>query len=60
MSLLLASTRQCLKNGIPRGKDGFYQYSAAGDSKHSITLEKVKSAKLYVKFQDMQDVDSDY
>jgi len=52
---LLGSTRECLKNGAATGKDGFYQYSAAGDSKHPITLEKGKSAKLYIKFQEMQD-----
>ncbi len=52
---LLASTRECLKNGTATRKDGFYQYSAAGDSKHPITLEKGKSAKLYVRFQEMQD-----
>ena len=32
---LLASTRQCTKNGSPEKKEGFYQYSAAWDSKHS-------------------------
>ena len=52
---LLASTRECLRNGAATNKDGFYQYSAAGDSKHPITLEKGKSAKLYIKFQEMQD-----
>lgn len=52
---LLGSARECLKNGAVTGKDGFYQYSAAGDSKHPITLEKGKSAKLYIKFQEMQD-----
>ncbi len=52
---LRASTRECLKNGMETRKDGFYQYSAAGDSKHPITLEKGKSAKLYVEFQEMQD-----
>lgn len=51
---LLGSTRECLKNGSATTKDGFYQYSAAGDSKHPITLEKGKSAKLYIKFQEMQ------
>ena len=52
---LRASTRECLKNGVATSKDGFYQYSAAGDSKHPITLEKGKSAKIYVEFQEMQD-----
>ena len=52
---LRASKRECLKNGAATNKDGFYQYSAAGDSKHPITLEKGKSAKLYVEFQEIQD-----
>ena len=52
---LLASTRECLKNGASTGKDGFFQYSAAGDSKHPISLETGKSAKIYVEFQEMQD-----
>jgi hypothetical protein len=41
---LLASTRQCLKNGSATSKDGFFQYSAAGDSKHPVTVEEKKSA----------------
>lgn len=52
---LLASSRECLKNGAATSKDGFFQYSAAGDSKHPIALEKGKSAKLYIEFQEMQD-----
>lgn len=52
---LLASSRECLKNGAATSKDGFFQYSAAGDSKHPITREKGKSAKLYIEFQEMQD-----
>lgn len=52
---LLASSRECLRNGATTKKDGFFQYSAAGDSKHPITLEKGKSAKLYIEFQEMQD-----
>lgn len=47
---LLASSRECLKNGAATSKDGFFQYSAAGDSKHPITLENGKSAKLYIEF----------
>lgn len=54
---LLASTRECLKNGTPTAKDGFFQYSAAGDSKHPITVEDTKSARIYVEFQEMQDGD---
>lgn len=52
---LLASSRECLRNGAATKKDGFFQYSAAGDSKHPVTLEKGKSAKLYIEFQEMQD-----
>lgn len=52
---LLASTRQCLKNGSATSKDGFFQYSAAGDSKHPVAVEEKKSARLYVEFQEMED-----
>lgn len=52
---LLASSRQCLKNGSTTKKDGFFQYTAAGDSKHPIVVEQGKSARLYVEFQEMQD-----
>lgn len=52
---LLASDRACLRNGAPTGKDGFFQYSTAGDSKHPVTVEKGKSARLYIEFQEMQD-----
>mgnify|MGYP000849541418 FL=1 len=54
---LLASTRECLKNGSATDKDGFFQYSAAGDSKHPVTVEEKKSARLYVEFQEMEDGD---
>jgi hypothetical protein len=54
---LLASSRQCLKNGTATPKDGFFQYSAAGDSKHPITVEDKKSARLYVEFQEAEDGD---
>ena len=43
---LKASTRQCLKNGSQTPKDGFYQYSAAWDSKHMVKLEERKSARV--------------
>lgn len=52
---LLASDRAYLRNGAPTRKDGFFQYSAAGDSKHPVTVEKGKSARLYIEFQEMQD-----
>ena len=50
---LLASNRQCLKNGSSTEKDGFFQYSAAGDSKHPVTAEDRKSVRLYVELQEM-------
>lgn len=52
---LLASSRECLKNNVSAEKDGFFQYSAAGDSKHPITVADKKSARIYVEFQEMQD-----
>ena len=52
---LLASSRECLRNGAATKKDGFFQYSAAGDSKHPVAVEPGKSARLYVEFQEMQD-----
>lgn len=52
---LLASSRQCLKNGSPTEKRGFFSYTAAGDSKHPVTLEERKSARLLFKFQEMQE-----
>lgn len=52
---LKASTRQCLKNGSPAHKAGFYQYSAAWDSKHTVKLEERKSARVLFEFQEMQD-----
>jgi len=52
---LLASARQCLKNGSPTRKDGFYQYSAAWDSKHTVKLEERKSARVLFEFQEMQE-----
>lgn len=52
---LLAASRQCLRNGAATKKEGFFQYSAAGDSKHPVTVEPGKSARLYIEFQEMQD-----
>lgn len=54
---LLSSTRECLKNGAATPKNGFFQYSVAGDSKHPVTVEDKKSARLYVEFQEMEDGD---
>lgn len=52
---LLASTRKCIVNGNPAVKEGFYQYSAAWDSKHIVTLEEGKSARLLYTLQEMDD-----
>lgn len=55
---LLASTRECTINGNAAVKKGFYQYSAAWDSKHSVTLEEGKSARLLFSMQGMEDGDT--
>ncbi len=52
---LLATTRECTKNGDSFAKKGFYQYSAAWDSKHNVTLEDGKSARVLYTIQQMQD-----
>lgn len=52
---LLASTRECTKNGVAEKKKGFYQYSAACDSHHKVTLEDGKSARVLFEIQQMQD-----
>lgn len=52
---LLASERRCLKNGAPTPKHGFYQYTAAHDSKHTVTLEKGKSARVYFVYREMRE-----
>lgn len=52
---LLASTRECKKNGAPAKKEGFYQYSAAWDSKHKVTLESGKTARLLFSMQETQE-----
>ena len=52
---LLASERQCLKNGVPTPKHGFYQYTAAHDSKHTIILDKGKSARVYFEYYAAQE-----
>ncbi len=52
---LLATSRECTKNGDIFAKKGFYQYSAAWDSKHNVTLEDGKSARVLYTIQQMQD-----
>jgi hypothetical protein len=50
---LKASSRQCLRNGSPAPKHGFYQYTAAYDSKHQVKLEDRKSARVYFEYKEM-------
>lgn len=52
---LLASRRQCLRNGSPTAKHGFYQYTAVYDDKHLVGLEKGKSARVYFEFKEMKE-----
>lgn len=52
---LLASVRECTRNGVTEPKEGFYQYSAAWDSKHKVTLEDGKSARVLFELQQMTD-----
>jgi len=52
---LLGSTRQCLKNGVPEKKEGFFQYSAAWNSKHIIKLEEGKTARVLFELQEIED-----
>ena len=52
---LLSSVRECTKNGITEPKEGFYQYSAAWDSKHRVNLETGKSARVLFELQQMSD-----
>lgn len=52
---LLAESRLCTKDGEPEKKEGFYQYSAAWDSKHKVTLEDRKSARVLFSMQEMED-----
>ena len=50
-----ASTRECLRNNSPTAKEGFFQYSAACDSKHNVKLEDKKSARILFEFEEMQE-----
>jgi hypothetical protein len=52
---LKASTRQCLRNGSPTPKRGFFQYTAAYDSKHHIKVEDKKSARVYLEYTEMNE-----
>ena len=52
---LKASSRECLLNDSPTSKDGFYQYTAACDSKHLVKLESGKSARVYLEYTEMME-----
>ena len=52
---LKATTRECLKNNSPTPKHGFYQYTAAYDSKHIVMLESGKSARVYLEYTEMME-----
>ena len=54
---LKAVSRECLRNGNPTPKDGFYQYTAAYDSKHHVKLENGKSARVYLEYVEMMEGD---
>jgi hypothetical protein len=49
---LLASNKTCMVNGAAAGKQGFYQYTAAADSKHPIKLEQKTGAALYFEYRE--------
>ncbi len=50
----LASSRRCMRDRKPLKKEGFYQYSAAGDNRHIINLGEGKRANIIVELQEMQ------
>ena len=52
---LLSSTREVLRNQSKTEKEGFYQYTAASDSKHIVELEEGKAARVLFEFQEMQE-----
>lgn len=48
-----ADARVATRNGSRIRTDGFYSYSAAGDSKHQIKVKDRKSALVRMSFQEM-------
>jgi hypothetical protein len=52
---LKATMRECLRNGSPAGKRGFFQYTAACDSKHQVKVEAKKSARVYMEYTEMNE-----
>ena len=52
---LLADTRECTRNGKTEKKVGFFQYSAAWDSKHIVELPQGKSAQVLFEIREMDE-----
>jgi hypothetical protein len=52
---LKATTRESLRNGSPTPKVGFFQITAACDSKHQIKVEDKKSARVYLEYTEMNE-----
>lgn len=57
---LLADSRVCTRNGAAFRKDGFFQYSAAWDSKHNVEVESGKTARLLFSLQEMQNGETEF
>lgn len=55
--LVNALDRSATRNGQFFVKEGFFQYSAAWDSKHIVSLEQGKSAMLLFTLQEMEERD---
>lgn len=47
---LLSSKRKCTKNGAAEPKEGFYQYTAAWDSKHVVSIPNGKCVQALFSF----------
>jgi len=52
---LKATQRKALRNGVATPKKGFFQYTAAYDSKHHIQVEAKKSARVYLEYTEMNE-----
>jgi hypothetical protein len=53
---LKATTRESLRNGSATPKRGFFQYTAAYDSKHQIKVEDKKSARVFFEYTEMNEI----
>lgn len=47
---LKVKARECKRNGANTPKRGFFQYTAACDSRHQVKLEDRKSARVYFEY----------